>query len=169
MKLMKGSINAKPKLLSACNHPGQSPHLGYCSEAPRRTPHCPQCRRSSRTLTLLLATSGGHHQPASLLLGLRTLSSLPCIAPISDCRFPAIHTRRRELTMATLDPLKSGWNNKLPSKIQTHIWWAVSDQASATERAACHQWAARCLLFAMKTQPTRRKFHHTYICAYFPL
>lgn len=64
-----------------------------------------------------------------------------CIVSISDFVFSS-DSHTEELTIATLDPLASGWNNELPSKISTRIWHTVTDRAAVPERAVCHQWTA---------------------------
>lgn len=132
---MKGSTKAKPQLLSACNHTRKSLHLGSCSMAPG-----PLLSVTPGLATLEATTGLLFYQ---LVWGpYLTLFCVLFLFPTLS--FPVIHMLK-ELTIATLDPLESGWNNELPSKILTHIWQAATDRASVTERAVCHQWTARCL------------------------
>lgn len=134
---MKGSTNAKPQLFLPVII-GEQAHI--LARVPRSRPFVSVTQQVRQdTVTLGLA---GQPQTGSSPSGVRSLSNPLCVLFLfPTLSFPVIHTRK-ELTIATLDPLGSGWNNELPSKISTHIWHTVTDRAAVPERAVCRQWTA---------------------------
>lgn len=136
---MKGSTNAKPQLLLPVIT-GEQAHILAHEPCPRPFVSVTQQVRQD-TVTLGPA---GQSQTGFSPSGVRSLSNPLCVLfLLPTLSFAVIHTRK-ELTIATVDALGSGWNNELPSKIPTRTWHTVTDHREAVpERAVCHQWTAR--------------------------
>lgn len=134
---MKGCTNAKPQLLLPVITEEQAHIL---ARVPCSRPFVSMTQQVRQdTVTLGLA---GQSQTGFSPSDVRSLSNPLCVLFLfPTLSFPVIHTCE-ELTIATPDPLGSGWNNELPSKISTRIWHTVTDRAAVPERAVCHQWTA---------------------------